>query len=128
MPGHAAQTCTLLLARTVLPSHAVRRSSEWGVQPAYWYFTSALPKALLAAFPLAAAGALWERRVRPSVVIGLTYVCIYSILPHKEVSMLGMAIGLASLDAAVLPVACSDEALGRLSLMQMPSQQAFSRG
>ena len=55
------------------------------MQPAHWYFTSALPKALLAALPLAALGALWERRVRASVVIALTYVAIYSILPHKEV-------------------------------------------
>ena len=70
------------------------RSSEWGVQPAHWYFTAALPKALLAALPLIAAGALWERRVRPSVVIGLTYVCIYSTLPHKEVGALAVAAGL----------------------------------
>ena len=61
------------------------RSSEWGTQPAHWYFTAALPKALLAAFPLAAVGFAWERRVRPSVVIALTYVSVYSILPHKEV-------------------------------------------
>ncbi len=48
------------------------------MQPAHWYFTAALPKALLAAFPLAALGAIVERRVRPSIIVALTYVAVYS--------------------------------------------------
>ena len=43
---------------------AENRSGEWGVSPAHWYFTSALPRSLLLAYPLAILGAVLERRVR----------------------------------------------------------------
>ena len=63
------------------------------MQPAHWYFTAALPKALLSAFPLAAVGAIMERRVRPSIIIAMTFVSVYSVLPHKEVRRNGPGSG-----------------------------------
>lgn len=63
----------------------VRRSSEWGVMPAHWYFSSALPRALLGALPLALVGVVLERRVRPTAAIAVAFVALYSFLPHKEV-------------------------------------------
>lgn len=53
--------------------------------PVHWYFTSALPRALLGGYPLAAMGFLLERRVRPFVLLVTAYVAMYSLLPHKEV-------------------------------------------
>ncbi len=62
------------------------RSSEWGVMPYGWYFTSALPRALLGALPLAAAGAVLERRVRAHLAAVVMYLLVYSVLGHKEVT------------------------------------------
>lgn len=61
------------------------RSAEWGTQPLYWYFTSALPRAMLGALPLTLYGLYRERRVWDLVAPTTVYVAIYSLLPHKEV-------------------------------------------
>jgi len=61
-----------------------RRSSEWGVSAWHWYWTSALPRALGPALPLALAGALLDRRAAQVVGVAAAYVALYSNLPHKE--------------------------------------------
>ncbi|KAI0460038.1 Alg9-like mannosyltransferase family-domain-containing protein [Xylaria acuta] len=62
-------------------------SSDWGVSPWHWYFTSALPK-ILANSALLTPFALWNagtaRQARALVVPSLLFVAIYSIQPHKE--------------------------------------------
>ncbi|KAI8628025.1 Alg9-like mannosyltransferase family-domain-containing protein [Xylariaceae sp. FL1651] len=65
-------------------------SSEWGVSPWHYYFTSALPKILMN--PLSSIMlipfAIWNsgtaRQARALVVPNLLFVAIYSIQPHKE--------------------------------------------
>ncbi|KAI0116949.1 glycosyltransferase family 22 protein [Daldinia grandis] len=65
-------------------------SSEWGVSPWHYYFTSALPKILTN--PLSSTAlipyALWNtgtRKQAQSLVIpSLLFVAIYSLQPHKE--------------------------------------------
>ncbi|KAI1311354.1 Alg9-like mannosyltransferase family-domain-containing protein [Xylaria venustula] len=65
-------------------------SSEWGVSPWHYYFTSALPKILTN--PLSSTVlipfALWNsgtaRQARACVVPSLAFVTIYSVQPHKE--------------------------------------------
>ncbi|KAI1176186.1 glycosyltransferase family 22 protein [Nemania sp. FL0916] len=65
-------------------------SSDWGVSPWHYYFTSALPKILTN--PLTSTilipFALWNsgtaRQTRALVVPSLLFVAIYSIQPHKE--------------------------------------------
>ncbi|KAI0428976.1 Alg9-like mannosyltransferase family-domain-containing protein [Xylaria sp. FL1042] len=65
-------------------------SSEWGVSPWHYYFTSALPKILMN--PLSSTVlipfALWNsgtaKQARALVVPSLLFVTIYSIQPHKE--------------------------------------------
>ena len=61
------------------------RSSEWGVMPFHWYFTSALPRSLLGTLPLVLLGGLLERRIRFILLLTAAYVLLYSFLPHKEV-------------------------------------------
>ena len=61
------------------------RSAEWGVMPWHWYWTSALPRSLMAGLPLAGLGACLERRARPLVAVAALYTMLYSALPHKEV-------------------------------------------
>ncbi|KLU85323.1 alpha-1,6-mannosyltransferase subunit [Magnaporthiopsis poae ATCC 64411] len=64
-------------------------SSNWGVSPWHWYFTSALPRILLNPLaPFLAALALWQpgthRAARLLVWPNLLFVTIYSLQPHKE--------------------------------------------
>lgn len=64
-------------------------SSNWGVSPWHWYFTSALPRILLNPLaPLLAALALRQpgthRAARLLVWPNLLFVAIYSLQPHKE--------------------------------------------
>lgn len=65
-------------------------SSDWGVSPWHYYFTSALPKILTN--PLSSAAlipfALWnpgtKNQARALVLPSLLFVAIYSVQPHKE--------------------------------------------
>lgn len=83
------------------PPASPRRSHEWGVQPAHWYLTSALPRALHAALPLALLAPLLDRRARPLMFVGLGFVLLYSNLPHKEVRFLFPVLPLWNAAAAV---------------------------
>jgi alpha-1,6-mannosyltransferase len=55
--------------------------------PMHWYFTTALPKALLAGLLLAPLGFVVERRVRWPFAVAVTCVALLSILGHKEVRL-----------------------------------------
>lgn len=79
---------------------AENRSSEWGVSPWHWYLTSALPRALLLAYPLAFLGARYEPRTRPLAVASATFVGLYSFLPHKELRFIFPALPLMNACAA----------------------------
>ncbi len=78
----------------------LNKSSEWGISPPSWYFTSALPRALHAAYPLAVLGAIIDRRVRPMFLVALGFVVLYSNLGHKEVRFLFPVLPLWNLCAA----------------------------
>lgn len=93
------------------------RSSEWGELPWYWYLTSALPRALSGAALLVPVGLLRDPS-RPlqalrRPVTGLdstmlwyllpavSMVCLYSILPHKELRFIFPALPMVNLAAGV---------------------------
>lgn len=77
------------------------RSKEWGVSPVYWYFTSALPKMLHAAYPLSFVGAYLHPKARSMMFVAVGFVALYSLLAHKEVRFLFPTIPLWNLSASI---------------------------
>ncbi|KAK0760149.1 hypothetical protein N5P37_007229, partial [Trichoderma harzianum] len=81
-------------------------SSNWGVSPWHYYFTSALPRLLLnpLCFPLIGL-ALFHRatshRVRHLLIPSLAFITIYSIQPHKETRFIFYAVPPLTAAAAV---------------------------
>jgi alpha-1,6-mannosyltransferase len=83
----------------------LNKSHEWGVQPAHWYFSSALPRALLGTAAFIPFGIVFHRHrntsVLPYFLSGLLFVAFYSLLPHKELRFIFFGIPLFNLTAAV---------------------------
>ncbi|XP_047341534.1 dol-P-Man:Man(7)GlcNAc(2)-PP-Dol alpha-1,6-mannosyltransferase isoform X2 [Impatiens glandulifera] len=78
----------------------LNRSSEWGTHPFHWYFTSALPRSLLAAYPLSLLGVFIDRRLLPYMLPIWSFVILYSKLPHKELRFIIGVIPMLNLSAA----------------------------
>ncbi|CAM8926533.1 unnamed protein product [Rhodiola kirilowii] len=79
----------------------MNRSSEWGTHPFHWYFTSVLPRSLLAAYPLCVLGVLFDRRIRLYVLPVFSFVLLYSKLPHKELRFIISSVPIFNLSAAI---------------------------
>ncbi|KAK6285375.1 hypothetical protein POUND7_011554 [Theobroma cacao] len=79
----------------------LNRSSEWGTHSIHWYFTSALPRSLLAAYPLFMLGVLLDRRLLTLVLPVFSFVVLYSKLPHKELRFIISSVPIFNLSAAV---------------------------
>ncbi|WJX85920.1 dolichyl-P-Man:Man(7)GlcNAc(2)-PP-dolichol alpha-1,6-mannosyltransferase [Trifolium repens] len=79
----------------------LNKSSEWGTHAFHWYFTSALPRSLLAAYPLSLFGFLVDRRVRSFAFPALAFILIYSKLPHKELRFILSSIPIFNLSASI---------------------------
>ncbi|RWR86780.1 GPI mannosyltransferase [Cinnamomum micranthum f. kanehirae] len=79
----------------------LNRSSEWGTHPFHWYFTSALPRSLLAAYPLCLLGVLVDRRILRFILPVFSFILLYSKLPHKELRFIFGSIPIFNLSAAI---------------------------
>ncbi|KAJ9680522.1 hypothetical protein PVL29_019755 [Vitis rotundifolia] len=79
----------------------LNRSSEWGTHSFHWYFTSALPRALLAAYPLCMLGVLLDRRILSYILPVFLFVLLYSKLPHKELRFIISSVPIFNLSAAI---------------------------
>eukprot|EP00752_Nemacystus_decipiens_P012960 g11469.t1 len=114
---------SVLWGRSVWPESQVllfntvdNRSSEWGQMPVSWYFLSALPRALSGTALLLPLGVVRDLRdlTRPLSVLrrpasamdfqaisyllpGVSMVCLYSLLPHKELRFIFPALPLFNL-------------------------------
>lgn len=84
----------------LLPQQVDNRSHEWGTSPPHWYITSALPRALGAALPLAVLGGLFDRRLLRVLLPAAAFVGLYSLLPHKELRFLFPCLPLFNVAAA----------------------------
>ena len=90
------------------------RSSEYGTSPWYWYVSSAIPKAMLGTLLFLPLGALQHIHSNPGEkrIVRVDYelfeyflpllgfVALYSILPHKEVRFIFVALPLFNCIAA----------------------------
>ncbi|KIW48182.1 uncharacterized protein PV06_00796 [Exophiala oligosperma] len=76
----------------VFPSSDGLGASAWGTSPWHWYLTSAIPRLVLNPFLLVLPVWGLTRSIRPQLldllVPSLSYVSLYSILPHKETRFL----------------------------------------
>ncbi|KAM3369052.1 hypothetical protein ACQJBY_017124 [Aegilops geniculata] len=79
----------------------LNRSSEWGTHSIHWYFTSALPRSMLVAYPLCLVGALLDRRIVPYVLPVTLFVVLYSKLPHKELRFIIAAVPMLNVSASL---------------------------
>jgi alpha-1,6-mannosyltransferase len=66
------------------------QSSNWGTSPWYYYFANSLPRLLhnpmvfTVLIPLAISSPATRQRTADLLIPGLSFVSVYSILPHKE--------------------------------------------
>ncbi len=67
-------------------------SANYGASPWHWYFSSALPRALLLAAPLALGALVAMPKARAYALVPLIFVATYSILPHKELRFILYAV------------------------------------
>lgn len=79
----------------------LNKSKEWGVSPMNWYFTSALPRMLHVAYPMAFLGALVDARARSMMTVAVGFVALYSFLEHKEARFLYVTLPLWNMSAAI---------------------------
>ncbi|CAN0494734.1 unnamed protein product, partial [Ectocarpus sp. 12 AP-2014] len=107
-------------SQVLLFNTVANRSSEWGEMPFYWYFVSALPRALSGTALLipigllrdpsrplqllrrpAAVEAIIDSQVFSYLLPGVAMVFLYSALPHKELRFIFPALPLFNLAAGV---------------------------
>uniref|UniRef100_J3M024 Mannosyltransferase n=1 Tax=Oryza brachyantha TaxID=4533 RepID=J3M024_ORYBR len=79
----------------------LNRSSEWGTHPIHWYFTSALPRSMLVAYPLSVVGASLDRRIVKYILPVFLFVILYSKLPHKELRFIIASIPMLNVSASL---------------------------
>eukprot|EP00962_Isochrysis_galbana_P044152 scaffold17034_cov90-Isochrysis_galbana.AAC.2 len=80
-------------AQVLLANTVGNMSAGYGSAPWHWYFSSALPRALTLAYPLALlAPAVAPHPAAEFALLPLAAVSLYSLLPHKELRFVLYAV------------------------------------
>jgi alpha-1,6-mannosyltransferase len=87
----------------------LNKSHEWGTEPIYWYFVDAMPRAMLATIVFVPGGLLWNVRIRPFAFPIITFISLFSLLPHKELRFVMYALPILNAVAAVELVRIYDD-------------------
>ncbi|CAA6669786.1 unnamed protein product [Spirodela intermedia] len=97
-------TAILCIGLTLVVDSIMWRKIVWPeleTHSFHWYFTSALPRSLLVAYPLCLLGVLLDRRIWPYFFPVFSFVILYSKLAHKELRFIFSAIPIFNLCAAI---------------------------
>ena len=78
----------------------LNKSHEWGTAPFHWYFTSALPRALMGTVVLVPGSLVYDDKMRPFALPVISFVLLYSLLPHKELRFILYAVPMLNACAA----------------------------
>lgn len=102
-------------------------SSNWGMSPWHYYFTSAIPRmilnpvALVALIPLSLYSPATSRAAQSLLVPSLLFVAIYSLQPHKETRFIFYVspplTAAAALGATTLTTRISKSSIARISTL-----------
>ncbi|CAH8577986.1 unnamed protein product [Schistosoma rodhaini] len=140
--GSSVLIDSLLWGRLIWPEFEVfyfntilNKSGQWGIYPFHWYFTSALPKSLLSTYILLFTWILliplpkifgYQHNIiylksTGLLLVGFTFVGLYSFLPHKELRFIIYVLPVFNLAAAEISVYLKNypggEALNRFNDM-----------
>lgn len=78
----------------------LNKSKDWGVSPFYWYFAVAIPKTMMATIAFVPVGIFYERRLLSYLMPTISFVFLYSFLPHKELRFIFYVFPILNLAAA----------------------------
>lgn len=88
----------LLYFNTIL-----NKSHEWGTLPLSWYFSAAIPKALMGSLLIIPLAVYFERKqVHKGLLLpAIAFVALYSLLPHKELRFIFYVLPIFNMYAAL---------------------------